>query len=324
MYSIHMRKKIIIITVSVIIAVVLIELFFFKSRKHSLKNVEVIIQGDTTGIAAPTVSPNSNVVFTDRDGMNVEILLPSGERWRAYEGKLAERHFAWSPDGRRVAFRAEKNPDLIPRSFALLVADIKSRSVEQVSDYLPHLGRPMWRQVGNELELYAPWESDTVRRRYAIEDPLIAPVAKFILVERNGDIWLEEDGKEPRQMTLGGGVAPQISPDGTRFIYTWADAIFVANVSDTLADKRNPIASGVSPKWSPDGTKIAYCAQWDKGHEDSMEGDIFFIDMTQQNSKPVQLTYTPKEVEIELDWNGNNQLYYSVVNDGSLRRAEVK
>lgn len=301
--------------------------FFLGRRGPRLDRVEVVAATDERSpLVAPAPAPGGSgaVAFAGRNAPGLTIRFEDGSEWRPYEGKLADFHYAWSPDGTLLAFRAEQDPDRIPRAFALMVADRTARKVERVSDYLPGLGRPAWRATSGQLELYAPLApSGLIRRAYPVAAP--ASLTSLAVYERDGEIWVESEGAEPRPISRGGGYAPLLSPDGKRVLYAWADGIYVASLEDPPAPSRRPIALGVSPCWSPDGRRIAYCRVRDAGHEgEGQEADIFVLDLATPGDDPVAVTHTPTELEAELAWPEPDRIVYSVRNDGSIREARIR
>ncbi len=312
--------------ISFLVLALFLGAYYLATAPNSLNRVEVVVQTgtDSAAPAAPALAGGvgTALAFTSREGRGVRVRLPSGEDWEAYGGKLAERFLAWAPGGRYLAFRIEKDEPEIPRRFALMVADLEKRTTERITDYMPGLGRPGWRSLGSELEVFVAWEGSLIRRKFPLATPL--PPSGKILFERDGDVWLEDGEGEPRQLTRGGGYAPLLSPDETRFLYEWADGIHVANLDDPVPVDRRPLAGGVSPVWSPDGTRIAYCRHTDRGHDDSREGDIYILDLTSPGATPRRATETPAEIEAELNWPEANVIYYSVLNDGTIRKAEIR
>ncbi len=300
--------------------------FWLRAQGPSVtRETTLVSAGDTSPLVAPAVAPGTSGVlaYASRNAPGLTVRLADGTSWQAYAGKLGEFYYAWSPDGRYLAFRAEMDPDRMPRALALVVADLETRKVEQVSDFLPGLGRPSWRASRGRLEVYAPLApAGMVRRTYPVDAPAGTP--SLLVYERDGEIWVEAEGEEPRQVSRGGGYAPLLSPDATRVLYSWADGIYVASLSDSPSLGRNPVAAGVSPCWSPEGTHIAYCHIVDLGHEGEGErADIYLLDIRSPGAVPLQVTHTPEELEVELAWPKPDRLVYAVRNDGSIREAII-
>lgn len=293
----------------------------------SLETPQIVPTGTETEAAAPFPSgpgADAPLAFTNLNGVGVWIRFADGSIWHAYEEKIAERWMAWSPDGRRLAFRAEIYPPTLPRSFALLVADAGERQLDKVTDFLPGLGRPAWRLIPGEMEIYAASPRGIVRRRYPSDLPAPPGPPLPLVYERDGEIWVEADGQAAWQLSLGGGYAPQISPDGGRVLYQWGDHIFVASLAEGVpAAPRRPLTAGIFPVWSPDGARIAFARMTDDGHDEEIECDLYYLDLARPDRPPRQLTFTPKEIEHEISWQDPGEIVYSVRHGGGIRRARL-
>lgn len=290
----------------------------------SIAKTEVlIVSRDSTLWAAPAVAPATGAIgYTSVENPAVMVRLPGGETWKAYDGKLGERVLVWSPDGRFLAFRAEKMPEETPRSFALVVADPATKAIEKITDFLPGLGRPAWRIANGKMELYASSASGLVRRIYDGSFP--ADRHDVFAFEQDGDVWIQDESGVPRRISRGGGYAPVLSPDGSRVLYQWGDNIYLSSVK-TEAAEPSIAARGVGAVWSPDGSRIAYVVEQDDGHG-SMTADLFVMDLPPSAGgagKVHRLTSTPSELEMEISWPEKNRIVYSVRNDGSIRSAEL-
>ncbi|MDZ7778966.1 MAG: S9 family peptidase [Gemmatimonadota bacterium] len=94
---------------------------------------------------------------------------------------------------------------------------------------------------------------------------------------------------------------PEISPDGTRVVYTrsWVDrvndrresAIWIMNADGS---RNRFLVDGSSPRWSPDGTRIAYTAE---GEPDGTQIFVRWMDAEGATSQVTRVEHGPSSVE---------------------------
>lgn len=276
---------------------------------------------------APVFSPGGDtkvLAWSSSTQPGVFLRYSDGTELMAYAGKLGESFLAWSPDGRYLAVRAEKIPEMTPRTFALVVIDVRNKTTENVTDYLPGLGRPAWKlNGGNRMEVYAPIPGGLVRRVY--ETPLTGAGPDVRLYEQGGEIWLARDTGPAQRVSHGGGYAPLLSPDGRQILYQWGNDIYLAGTAAAPGQAGTPVVSGISPCWSPDGLSFAFVRETDSGSDESRRSDIWMCNLVTFGGDfvPIQLTNTPREIKVDLVWPEANKLFYAVQNDGSIRSIDI-
>jgi TolB protein len=146
---------------------------------------------------------------------------------------------AWSPDGKRIVFRAA--PAGLPGTSSL--ADIVVVNADGT-------GR----------------KNLTNNPRRGNWDPAWSPNGKLIAFGSAGpDVWtMRPDGKRLRRLTRGGGESPAWSPDGKRIAFmssrtTGQYDIYVMSATGSKVRRltSSPEEDGY-PDWSPDGKTIAF------------------------------------------------------------------
>ena len=166
---------------------------------------------------------------------------------------------AWSPDGARLAFNADRDGD---GRAELYIVDADGRNLQALEVRDGHNWRPVWSPDGGELAFIRGFG-------------LLLTVDLETLTERN----------------LGEGFGPAWSPDG-RYIVSYLDPngrlnadIFmfdmasgaVYNITDTPLNEWSPV-------WSPDGASIAFTSARDSSHS-----EIYLMDAacTEAVSRPI-------------------------------------
>jgi Tol biopolymer transport system component len=237
-------------------------------------------------------SPPSNLYVIDSDGSNKRLLAPCGPRL------CFLRAFAWSPDGRRLAFlRGPLGGVPVPTDFALHLIDADGSNERR----LDGCGKPRWPSCGdfngsqiawspNGDQLVVPRERSlyvfdvdrgTFRRLTSCgarpcfdKHPAWAPNGRRVIFVRYRSPYTESlytvrpDGSGLRRLTekLPGAAAnPAWSPDGRRIAFDVSDGVdarlyvMAADGSDHRVLRRGAGATGPGvPAWSPNGRQIAY------------------------------------------------------------------
>jgi len=135
---------------------------------------------------------------------------------------------AWSPDGKRLLFLAERTEDNSP---------------------------PM------HFPLYVVNAGGTDERRLvdsALPDPQWSPDGTSILFRSGDALFIAEAATgSVRPLTSGGSAS--WSPDGTRIVFTGADGIYIIDADGTHRTRLSNLKMHErNPVWSPDGKSIAF------------------------------------------------------------------
>ena len=183
-----------------------------------------------------------------RSGKRLQRLVKTTTNADFEELRLLYSQSAFSPDGRTLAFTAQKDGRDV-----LYLLDVRSRKVTHVFDHLPLAGaiNPSWSPDGRRLVFSG--------NRGGITD--------LYMIDR--------DGRGFRELTHDewGDLMPQWSPDGRTIAFisdrgpgSDLSQLKMAKLAVTLLDLESgtittvPNQSGLSinPMWAPDGRSIAY------------------------------------------------------------------
>jgi TolB protein len=174
----------------------------------------------------------------------------------------ADRHPAWSPDGRFLAFSSERSG-----GGDIYLLDVEEGTLRQLTDHPSNEGAPQFRRDGRVLAFEG--ERDGRAEIYQIE--------------------LESGAIERVTSSLTRKLGPAYSPDGEKLA-------FMENVvlywQITVLDRKSGESGGVTgvggscrPAWSPDGKLLAYVSTrgtpkaeiWLREMERDREGQAWMV-----------------------------------------------
>jgi Tol biopolymer transport system component len=166
----------------------------------------------------------------------------------------------WSPDGRRIIFRSDRDGD-----YDVWVMDADGANVSQVLNDAGDERYPGFSPDCNRIVYRSSRDGDTT--------------------DGDPEIWvMNADGTNPVQLTSNGifDSAPSWSPDGSQIAFEKSlatnsegtgsgystDEIFVMNADGTnVRQLTNNSSHDEGPAWSPDGTQIVFTSERDGNSE---------------------------------------------------------
>ncbi len=189
------------------------------------------VQGACTG--------NSTIYVMNADGSDRHSLARGGSVRKNRSGQRdgGDDGYAWSPDGRRLAFMSDR-----AGNFEIYLVNADGSDERRLTRVPEFDGHPVWSPDGRKIAFVRG-----VRDRYGT---------------LREEVWvMNADGSEQRSLGRGGGLT--WSPDGRRIAFrserTGKAELYLVNVDGSGSARltRNPGADG-DPVWSPDGKRIYF------------------------------------------------------------------
>ena len=256
----------------------------------------------------PDWSPDGkSIIFVRYDGTSCELMLlelSSGNATPLTRNKAVNLEPRWSPDGSRIVFTSTDGV----RNFSLFTGRLYEKELSEITCLTPDR------------------KSETARYYYSVYDHAINPTWSrdgkniyFIynkeIAHGTGDIVMLSLGtreiKTIHHEETNWRTTPDISPDGTRMVYSsylgrnWHQLWLLPSAGGYPIPLTYGEFDNALPRWSPDGTKIAFISNRD-GNTSLWLVDAF--DGGQQEVKIKDLQYKQPRTQLIIkvtDENGN-------------------
>lgn len=262
--------------------------------------------------AAPQWSPDGQWLgLTTPKYQGIYIVKPDGSGLKQISDEIgAGYRFAWSPDARRIAFKA-RNVNGQAGKGAVRIAAIDGSGSKTVIESDGDVGLPVWtdnqsirftadrkvtvaRLAEGKLERQAASNAHAVAQA-ADGKTVIADAAeddRIVMIDENGDKKFLTESKDGRFYDV------RVSPKGNCVLaHNLADGHIY--VIDLAGGARKDVGEGYAGQWSPDGKRIVCNTSQDDGHQVTA-ADIVVIDVAGGGRKAV--TATPDRFEMYPCW----------------------
>ena len=260
-----------------------------------------VLNDDQNHLVSPQWSPDGG--YLAAAGVNY------GSIWiydfeQATWSKLVEENgsgwdFAWSPDSKKIAFRAnvfEKRR----KKTTIKVVEVASKRTEQLVEYDKNYSTPDW--ITNDVVAFVhDREFKTVRATDKKDDQQATAVKQnpIVLSMANGHVARNSEGTQKLlDDTQWQIFNPAYSPDGTLMVYEKpGGGIYTLDIE---TNQETEIGNGEMPAWSPDGKYIVYATPKDDGHQ-ILSSDLWICDVS--GAKKQQITKNEDMKEMHPAWS---------------------
>jgi len=252
-------------------------------------------------LLAPKWSPTGeNIAAAGENFGSIWFYNLKTERWQ----KLVEQNgvgwdFDWSPDSRKIAFRANtfKNRRKLT---TIKYVDISSRKIEKVTDENRNFSTPKW--ISNTAIAFLhndEYKTNTVVNQQLNMTEKNFPMQNVCLFSEKGMYTKIGDTQAQLLAPLKGQTLyASFSPLENIVLFQKPGSKIFTFEEQTETIKF--ITEGEMPAWSPDGKSIVFANPKDDGYR-IISSDILVCDQNGKNQH--QLTGTDDELEMRPNWS---------------------
>lgn len=228
----------------------------------------------------------------------------STEKWsRLVEENGAGWDFAWSPDSRFIAFRANEFVRRRKKTSIKLIS-VRTKESRKLTPVGRNFSTPRW--ISQNMIGYlhqSEFKTQKIKERKNAVAEAVVPQRNIALFSPQG-ILVKKVNQTARLFEKLGrqSLNASFSPDGEFLLFEkLGGEIWLSSVETSNPQK---IADGERPGWSPDGKYIVFAKPRDDGHQITAS-DIFASDL--DGKKSVNLTRTRDSFEMRPDWSPDGQ-----------------
>jgi Tol biopolymer transport system component len=240
-----------------------------------LEAVRPMTAGDLDVLAAVWSPDGTTLALTEAKHTGIYLMdTATGRMTTLTDEAQAGYRFAWSPDGRQIAYKAVVDDRLMTKVVKL--ADLETGQITTISGVAAEVGVPVWFPNGRLGFTYQGNFLITDQSGTVLES--IAGISSHITALSSDGQWLLYNDGDDRMWAyhLTDGERFQATPDGRRFfnpVWSPSDPVAVINelggpfyLLDIAAGALTKLDDGNHYAWSPDGERIIYDVTEDDGY----------------------------------------------------------
>jgi Tol biopolymer transport system component len=287
-----------------------------------------VAAGDLDVLAAAWSPDGSILALTEAKHAGIYLMDPSTGQINIVTGEAqAGYRFAWSPDGRQIAYKTIVDAQAMTK--AVKLADLETGQIRQISGLSNDVGVPTWFSDGRIGYTYGG-NLLIVDQEGNITGTVPDIASNVATVSYDGQ-WILYNDREDQLWAyhLTDGERFRATPDGGRFFNpVWSPTELVAVVNelggpfyllDIIAGTLTPLDDGNHYSWSPNGQRIVYDITQDDGHYITA-ADLYIINP--DGTGRTALTSTQAELEMYPTWSATDRIACSQP-DGGLFVAKI-